>query len=106
MCSTPAPGTALTEGRSGARIAVLTRGLEGRSMLIIKLTELDNGTIVAETPRQIIGRFPRSTRADVIAYLQHKARECDEELRIVESFDELDSDGPVNFRKLMRRDFP
>lgn len=73
-------------------------------MLIIRLTELRDGTIVAETPRQVIGRFPNSTRQDVIAYLQHKARECDEQLRIVESFDEVDADGPVNFKKLMRRD--
>lgn len=75
-------------------------------MLIIRLTELDDGTILAETPRQLIGRFPRSTRADVIAFLQHKARECEEELRIVDSFEELDPHEPVNFRKLMRRDFP
>ncbi|MCC7493933.1 MAG: hypothetical protein IT204_16370 [Fimbriimonadaceae bacterium] len=74
-------------------------------MLIIKLTEAADGTIIAETPRQVLGRFPSSTREDVVAFLQHKARECDEVLRIVESFDDIDENAGVNFRKLMKRHF-
>ncbi|NUQ00897.1 MAG: hypothetical protein HUU35_13690 [Armatimonadetes bacterium] len=74
-------------------------------MLIIKLTEREDGTIIAESPRQVLGRFPNATRQDVIAYLQHKARECDEVLRIVEDFDDVDENEHVNFAKLMRRRF-
>lgn len=77
-------------------------------MLIIKLTDLDDGTIVAETPRQVIGRFPGANRADVIQFLEHKARAVDEELRIVESFDEADPNSRLNsrdFRHMMKRHF-
>ncbi len=74
-------------------------------MLIIKLTEREDGTIIAESPRAVIGRFPNATRADVIAFLEHKARECEEELRIVEDFDEQDPNAHLNFAKLMRRRF-
>lgn len=74
-------------------------------MLIIKLTELEDGTIVAESPRQVLGRFPNATRDDVVAFLQHKARECDEQLRIVGDFDDLDENANVNFAKLMKRHF-
>ncbi len=74
-------------------------------MLIIKLTEREDGTIIAETPRQVLGRFPNQTRDDVIAYLRRKALECDEQLRIVESFEDLDVNANVNFAKLMKRHF-
>lgn len=78
-------------------------------MLIIKLSELEDGTIVAETPRQVIGRFPGAVREDVITFLQHKARACDEELRIVESFDDaVDPNSRLNsrdFRHMMKRHF-
>ena len=74
-------------------------------MLIIKLTEREDGTIIAETPRQVLGRFPNGNRQDVISFLQHKARECEEELRIVEDFDDDNENAHVNFAKLMRRRF-
>ena len=74
-------------------------------MLIIKLSEREDGTIIAETPRQVLGRFPNQTREDVIAYLRRKAIECDEQLRIVESFDDIDVNANVNFAKLMKRHF-
>lgn len=74
-------------------------------MLIIKLTERADGTIIAETPRQILGKFPNATREDVISFLQHKARECDEQLRIVTDFDTMETEEHVNFTKLMRRRF-
>jgi len=77
-------------------------------MLIIKLSELEDGTIVAETPRQVIGRFPGAARSDVIAYLEHKARQCDEELRIVEDFADTDPNARLtsrDFRHMMKRHF-
>ena len=73
-------------------------------MLIIKLTELADGTIQAETRSQILGKFPNTTRNQVVAFFERKARECDEDLRIVESFDSV-NDERVNFRKMMRRSF-
>jgi hypothetical protein len=78
-------------------------------MLIVKLTEREDGTIVVETPRQVIARFTKGERReDVIAYLQHKARQCEEELRIVEDFDAGNPNDRLtdrDFRHMMKRHF-
>jgi len=72
-------------------------------MLLIKLTEREDGSIVAETPRRVIGTFPNATREDVIAFLQEKAEECGEEVRIVDEFEPQDREEYINFARLMRR---
>lgn len=77
-------------------------------MLIVKVTEREDGTIVAETQRQVLARFQNQSKQDVIAYLEHKARQCDEDLRIVESFDEFDPNARLtgrDFRHMMKRHF-
>ncbi len=77
-------------------------------MLIVKVTEREDGTVVAETQRQVLARFQGQSRQDVIAYLEHKARQCDEELRIVDSFEEHDPNErltPRDFRHMMKRHF-
>lgn len=73
-------------------------------MLIVKLTEREDGTIVAETPRQVLGRF-RNTREDVMAVLRHKAQQCGEQIRFVDDFDDYDENAGINFARLMRRRF-
>jgi hypothetical protein len=77
-------------------------------MLIVKLTERDDGTIIAETPRAVLARFNGERREDVIAFLEHKAREINEELRIVEDFNDTDPNarlGERDFRHMMKRHF-
>ncbi|MBI5833729.1 MAG: hypothetical protein HZB16_15645 [Armatimonadetes bacterium] len=77
-------------------------------MLIVKVTEREDGTIVAETQRQVLAQFQGQTRQDVVAYLEHKARSCGEDLRIVESFDDFDPNGRLtdrDFRHMMKRHF-
>jgi len=77
-------------------------------MLIVKVTEREDGTIVAETQRQVLARFQGQTRQDVVAYLEHKAKQCEEELRIVDSFDESEPNARLtdrDFRHMMKRHF-
>jgi len=74
-------------------------------MLVIKLTERPDGTIVAETRNAVLGTFPMANRRDVVRYLEHKARECEEEIRFVTDFDDYDDNEHVNFKKMMRRRF-
>ena len=74
-------------------------------MLVIKLTEREDGTIIAETRQAVVGTFPFAKRTDVERYLEHKARECEEEVRFVVDFDNYDDNEHVNFQKLMRRRF-
>ncbi|MBI2302475.1 MAG: hypothetical protein HYU66_26515, partial [Armatimonadetes bacterium] len=58
----------------------------------------------AATPRQVLGRF-RNSRDEIVAILTHKARECGEQIRFVEDFDNYDENAGINFAKLMRRHF-
>ncbi|HAZ64963.1 MAG TPA: hypothetical protein DCZ72_15320 [Armatimonadetes bacterium] len=77
-------------------------------MLIVKVSETADGTIIAETARQQLARFTGQTRQDVINYLQHKARQCGEQLRIVESFDEPEGAERLterDIRHMMKRNF-
>lgn len=71
-------------------------------MLLIKLTQREDGTVIAETPRDIIGEFPGSSIRDVAAFLLEKAEEIDEEVRIVDEFPETEQER-VNFQQLMKR---
>lgn len=71
-------------------------------MLLIKLTQREDGTVVAETPRDVIGEFPGSTIREVAAFLLEKAEEIDEEIRIVDEFPES-AEERVNFQRLMKR---
>lgn len=73
-------------------------------MILVKLTEMEDGAIVAETPRQVLGRF-RNTRDEVIRVLTHKARENGLELRVVEDFENFDENANIDFQRLMRRKF-
>lgn len=71
-------------------------------MLLIKLTQREDGTVIAETPREVIGEFPGSTIREVAAFLLEKAEEIDEEIRIVDEFPESGEER-VNFQRLMKR---
>ena len=71
-------------------------------MLLIKLTQQEDGTVIAETRRDIIGEFPNSNIQDVTAFLLEKAEEIDEEVRIVEEFPEVEEER-VNFSRLMKK---
>lgn len=71
-------------------------------MLLIKLTQREDGTVIAETPRDVIGEFPGSTIREVAAFLLEKAEEIDEEIRIVDEFPESGEER-VNFQRLMKR---
>lgn len=71
-------------------------------MLLIKLTQREDGTVIAETRRDVIGEFPGSTIQEVAAFLLEKAEEIDEEIRIVDEFPESGEER-VNFQRLMKR---
>lgn len=71
-------------------------------MLLIKLSQQEDGTVIAETPSDVIGEFPDSTTQSVATYLLEKAEEIGEEIRIVEDFPE-DNEERVNFHRLMKR---
>jgi hypothetical protein len=71
-------------------------------MLLIKLTQREDGTVIAETPRGVLGEFPQRTIQEVAKYLVVKAEEVDEEIRIVDEFPD-DQEERVNFHRLMKR---
>ena len=74
-------------------------------MLLVKLIEKTDGTIVAETRNKgTLGAFRNSTRAEVVQFLTNKANEIGEEIRFVEEFREQ-TEEHVNWEKLIRKHY-
>jgi len=69
-------------------------------MVLIKLTQLDDGSIKAETPRQTIGYFEDITLQEVREYLADQATEVGESVRFVDHFEEREE--PLNMKYLMK----
>jgi len=71
-------------------------------MLLIKVTELAGGRVIAETPREVLATFEDTTKQKVITYLRQKAEDVGEEIRFVDDFQE-DGEERINFERLMKR---
>jgi hypothetical protein len=69
-------------------------------MMLVKLTELEDGSIRAESSRQVIGYFDDMSREDVIEYLVNQAEQVGEQIRFVDELEEREE--PVSIRHLMK----
>lgn len=69
-------------------------------MLLVKLTEMEDGSIKAESSRQVIGYFEDMSREDVIEYLVNQAEEVGEQIRFVDDLPELQE--TVSIQQLMK----
>jgi hypothetical protein len=69
-------------------------------MILVKLTERDDGTLVAESPKGVIGYFDDMELQELKEYLVAKAAQADETVRFVEDFEEREES--VSIERLMR----
>ena len=72
-------------------------------MIFVKLTELEDGSIKAESARAELGYFEEMTAAEVAAYLVERAEQVGETIRFVDEFEEHEEH--VDFQRLMKRHF-
>ncbi|HOS95235.1 MAG TPA: hypothetical protein PLD23_03525 [Armatimonadota bacterium] len=72
-------------------------------MMLVKLTEMDDGTVKAETARAVLGFFEDMTVSDVAAFLVKRAEDVGETIRFVDKLDEPTEH--IDFQRLMKRKF-
>jgi hypothetical protein len=71
-------------------------------MMFVKLTKQPDGSIKAETSRQVLGYF-EDTAEKVAAYLVDQAEAVGETIRFVDDFEEREE--IIDFQRLMKRHF-